>query len=225
MSKTFIRKVRAMTPAQQQDVSKTIAFILANPENDDFKRPYLTPYLQEHLPQDKQRTVYFQIQDADETAYFVWINDDSCLHTTRKPTEDPDVKEFDRLRKANELEVYDKNFHGGDFKVTPKEGKPTFFDLKKLGARIFCNVFQGEDGNLYTTGLRVIEDEFEDAYDLVEDFLGRLANHFKTVQKSPFEFRLYTDAYEELIAEIKRVADPKQWKLTIEDEMTIIKVI
>src|SRR6185437_3122180 len=112
-SKAFINKVLDMTPAQQADVEKTIGFIMADPDNKDFKRYYLTPYLQAHLLQDKQYTIYFEVRDNRQTIYCVWINDDTCLHDTRGNVEDPDLKEFDRLRKAGELEAFNKDFHEG----------------------------------------------------------------------------------------------------------------
>jgi hypothetical protein len=223
-SSVFLRKVALMTAVQQKDVAKAIEHVVADPENDDFKRPYLTPYRQEHLPQDKQYTVYFESRDDGQTVYVVWINDASCLHTTRKPTEDPDVKEFDRLRKAGELEPFDHGFHAGQFIIKPKADKPTFFELKKLGVRVFCNVFQSEDC-FCSTGLRVVDDEHGETYDVLRDFLGRLAEYYKATIQSAFEFRLHTAAYEALIEQVKEAIDPAKWQVTEEDDITLFTVL
>jgi hypothetical protein len=222
-SKTFIRKVMAMTPAERQDVEKTIGYILANPSNKAFVRPYTAHYLLDHLQQNKQYTIYFEIQNAGQNVYFIWINDPSCLHNTWGNAQDPDIKEFTRLRTNGLLELFDQKIHEGVLTIRPQVGAGNFFDFKKLEARILCNVFT--DGHIFaTTGIRIDSDSYGDFYDLPKIFLQTLADHFKKANLQ-FEIQLHTNTYSQLIATLTAAHNPAVWHISVDQDITVLRVV
>ena len=116
-----------------------------DPELDEYKRPYLTPYRQKHPTTDHQYTLYFLIVSKNEI-FFVWINDSTCLHTTRANYPDPCQKEFDRLKENGLLEKFDPNFHKLNFEVNPNKKKPIQCRSKFLNYEITFNSYlQGNE--------------------------------------------------------------------------------
>jgi hypothetical protein len=102
-SKIFALKLRVLNAVSKQDVLKAVNRVAADPTPNQYKRAYLTPYLQDH-PTDKTLTIFFKIE-TDNKVFLVWINDQNHPHDTHKNHgEDPCIKEFSRLKNSNLLE-------------------------------------------------------------------------------------------------------------------------
>lgn len=218
-SKVFSQKLlNCFKEDERKDICKAIERVMVNPEIDSYKRDYLTPYKQEH-PTNKQITLFFKIISKDKI-FFVWINDKTCLHTTRTPKEDPCIKEFNRLRDNNELEIYDKNIHEGEFKIKPRDDFPHFMSFKKYDATLYSTVLN--DGNaFYSMNINCMEDEVE-IFDHYELYLKEIRQHFKK-QKTHFEFRIF-DFEVDLIQKITSVVKTSEWKIFNENGLVIFKI-
>lgn len=219
-SKTFSQKLRDdFKDAERADIVKAIKRVLVDPHLHDYKRPYLDHYRQEH-PTNKQITIFFEIIDAHKV-FFVWVNDDSCLHTTRTPKEDPCIKEFNRLKDSKAHEVCNKKYHEGDFNIKPRNDFPHYMSFKKYDATLFSTVLNDGD-TFYSMNINCMEDETE-VFDHYFLYLNCIYNYFKTNNLS-FEFRIFN--YEtELIAKINSAASSVEWQMQISGDLIIWKII
>ncbi|MBS1985594.1 MAG: hypothetical protein JST16_15630 [Bdellovibrionales bacterium] len=208
-SKAFAQKVRSFAPARQEDIDKAVKRVLVDPDNKQYRRPYLTPYRQEH-PSDKTLTLFFEPVAADGV-FFVWINDERHPHDTHKNHgDDPCVKEFVRLRDARELESYSKDFHEGKFTVQPRANAPKFLRFEKYGASVHGNV--SHDGAVHFSMAIASPDDESDLFDHYKLFIAKTREHFME-QGLPFEFRVFdgNDEFERLLGEN---IEPGHWAKT-----------
>lgn len=151
----------------------------------------------------------------------MWVNDESCLHTTRTPKEDPCIKEFNRLKDLKKHEVYNQKYHEGDFNVKPRNDFPVYMSFKKYDATLFSTVLN--DGvTFYSMNINCMEDEVE-IFDHYSLFLKKVYQHFKQQQKS-FEFRI-PDSEVDLIQKINTVASSEEWEAKQGDGLVIWKII
>ena len=219
-SKTFSQKLRSdFNDAERADIVKAIKRVLVDPNLHDYKRPYLDRYRQEH-PTNKQITIFFEIIDAHKV-FFVWVNDDSCLHTTRTPKEDPCIKEFNRLKDSKAHEVCNKKYHEGDFNIKPRDNFPHYMSFKKYDAALFSTVLNDGD-SFYSMNINCMEDEIE-IFDHYSLYLNSIYNHFAK-NNLPFEFRIFN--YEnELIEKINSAASSAEWQMQISGDLIIWKII
>lgn len=219
-SKTFSQKLRDnFNAAEIADIEKAVNRVLVDPHLHDYKRPYLDHYRQEH-PTNKQITIFFEIIDA-QTVLFVWVNDESCLHTTRTPKEDPCIKEFNRLKDLKAHEVFNKKYHEGDFFVKPRVDFPVYMSFKKYDATLFSTVLN--DGvTFYSMNINCREDDTE-IFDHYSLYFKHIYKHFKA-QKQNFEFRI-PNCEIDLIQKINTAASSVEWQMLINSDLIIWKMI
>lgn len=219
-SKTFSQKLRDdFNAAERADIEKAVNRVLVNPNLNDYKRPYLDDYRQEH-PTNKQITIFFQIIDA-QTVFFVWVNDESCLHTTRTPKEDPCIKEFNRVKNLKAHEAYNQKRHEGDFSVKPRDDFPIYMSFKKYDATLFSTVLS--DGEtFYSMNINCMEDDAE-IFDHYSIYFKKIHTHFKQ-QKKAFEFRI-PDSEVDLIQKINSTASSVEWQMQTNSDLVIWKMI
>lgn len=188
-SKLFLSKLRKVDNVSLQDVLKAVERVLSNPTLNNYKRPYLTPYLQEH-PTDKTLTIFFEIIEPNKV-FFVWINDESCPHNTHKNFgEDPCIKEFNRQKSLRNIEVYSEDYHTGVFTITPRSNMPTFISFKKFDAKVYSSVLKDDDC-FYILAITTLEDENE-IFDHYKIFIEKVGHHFKSIGEK-FEFRVISN--------------------------------
>lgn len=208
-SKIFSEKLRVLTLAVRADIEKAIARVLTNPTLQQYQRPYLTPYCQEH-PSDKTLTLFFEILGPLNKVFFVWINDERHPHDTHKNHgDDPCLKEFSRLRASGSLETYSQNFHEGVFTVKPRANKPNFMVFEKYGVSVFSPVYH--DGAIFyimAITTRAENDEIHDHYSV---FIEKLHQHFSST-KQPFEIRVNSGDHD-FQKLVEDNIDPSKWKL------------
>lgn len=137
-SRDFLVKVFSWPAHLRQMAFQAAEHAAQNPNLNDYIRPYLTPYKQKHPTTDHQYTLYFTIESGTEI-FVVWINDDSCLHTTRANYSDPCLKEFQRLQAAQKIEKFDRAVHIIKFEVHPNSHKPVMCRSSNLGYNVQVN--------------------------------------------------------------------------------------
>ena len=221
----FMERAAALTGAYAGGIQKAIDRVLQDPENDDYKRSYLGKYRQEHCGH-KQIKLFFEVRAAEGIVYFIWINDQTCLHDTLKNHgDDPCVKEFIRRKNENLLELFHKATHEGLFEVEPIDGKPSYIRYSKFDAEIHCNMHL-EGDTCVSVSIESEPEDLDETYDILELFLENIAIHFKTKTKKKFKFTLDPIFYREVIRLIKKTADPKVWSIdTARDrDETVIKL-
>jgi hypothetical protein len=187
-SKIFAERLRGFTPTRQDDLMKAVGRVLSDPTHNNYARPKLKPYKQEH-PSDKTLTIFFAIPSKPTgRVFFVWVNDDRHPHSTHKNFgEDPCVKEFIRLRDGNLLEDYSLDYHEGKFTVTPRLTSPSFAKFEKYGASVYANI--SYDGNTYFAMSVTSMNAANQIFDHYQLFIDELKKHFVS-QKQQFEFRV-----------------------------------
>ena len=165
-SRIFIKKYGNFSAPEKADIEKAAKRVLTRPDDNQFKRDYLTPYRQEH-PTNKQLTIFFEHFQDKKKVFFVWINDQSCLHDTRKKHgEDPCIVEFKKLQLSGNLEQYSPEIHEGELKITPRDSDPHFFNFNAIDIRSYANVLKDDGGNYYCMGIIFTDNKGEDIDDL-----------------------------------------------------------
>jgi len=182
---------------------------LVNPDIDNYKRPYLLPYRQEH-PSDKTLTIFFELPNKQKNlVFFVWVNDEQYPHNTHKNHgEDPCMKEFKRLQDSNLLEHYSEEFHEGKFTIDPKQGAPKFLKFEKYRCSVHANILY--DGTTHYALAIATPNNPHDLFDHYNLFIKKIREHF-IAQKKPFEFRVFAGdtQFENLLQQNINSAD---WK-------------
>jgi hypothetical protein len=200
-SETFAVTLRDFDQVRQADIEKAIKRVLVNPLLPAYQRTYLTPYRQEH-PTDKQITIFFEVDAARQLVFFVWVNDDDHLHDTRKNHgDDPCVKEFDRLRQAGDLEVYDQDRHEGKFSSKPRHpsgSAPIYLSFEKYDTSVFMHALDDGNGTYYSVGAgtdAAYENQIHDHY---KHLLEGTRAYFLAL-KRPFELRPLDQTFHDII--------------------------
>lgn len=134
-SRLFLEKVLKWPEPLCDMAFEAAKHTCVDPDLNDYKRPYLTPYRQKHPKSDHQYTLYFLVVSQTEV-FFTWINDPNFLHDTRNELTDPCLKEFKRLQNKKEIEVFDPKFHQIVFEVHPDKTKPFKCRSRLLGGEI-----------------------------------------------------------------------------------------
>ena len=115
---------------------------------------------------------------SKDEIFFVWINDNSCLHTTRANYPDPCQKEFDRLKSRHELENFDPAIHHFKFEIRPNKLKP--FQCRSLFLNHEVTLNSYLDGNLYIGHAFYCDEPIDKiAYNHVKSFLSALATYLE----------------------------------------------
>lgn len=213
-ARRFISQFHKFSQADQDHLKKAMERVLLDPSLDKYKRPYLTPYKQEH-PANPQYTIFFEHLEMEDIVLFVWLNDYGCLHTTRKPSEDPCLVEFDKLRKAGQLESYEDAYHLGKLTVKPRFDKPIYIEYEMLDYQVYFHILNDGD-TYYSLMLGFHDNEAEDNFNITQHvfkfFLNSFSSHLR-IQKQTFEFRIENNVFNnELIDLLKNEHDPSEWK-------------
>ncbi len=225
-SRTFITKYRLFNKMEQGDIDKAVERVMTDPENNQFKRDYLTPYKQEH-PTNKQLTLFFKHFNENEKVFFVWINDKSCFHDTRKSHgEDPCIVAFKKLQMSNQLEEFDADFHEGKLEVRPRATDPHFMKFGAMHILSHGNILN--DGEtLYCMSLVTIDNRAEDHHEVTlyhfDLFLKTLRNYFFT-QKQKFEFRIPLFDVD-TIQFLTEAHEATEWKVQQDDDLFSLSMI
>jgi hypothetical protein len=219
-SKAFSEKLRSFDPGQQADLTKAVERVLLDPDLNQYKRPYLDPYRQEH-PTDKTLTLFFVVPSKPQgRVFFVWVNDDRHPHDTHKNHgDDPCVKEFIRLRASDSLEQYSEKEHEGDFSLSPLKPKtvPTFYKFTKYKSFVYSNV--SFDSVTYFSMAITTMNQPHEIFDHYKLFIAQIREHFLN-SKQPFEFRVMPGdlAFQQTLQDN---ANPAHWIQTQDGGMTI----
>ena len=139
-SREFLTKVFSWPQQLKSMAFQAAEHAAQDPNLHDYFRAYITPYRQKHPTTDHQYTLYFLIVSNSEI-FVTWINDSSCLHTTRANFPDPCNKEFQRLKSKGLLEAYNPNDHKVQFEVNPSSQKPLMCRSRFLGENVLLNSY------------------------------------------------------------------------------------
>ncbi len=212
-SRRFIKQFYSFSPVDQGHLSKAMKRVLQDPTLDSYKRSYLTPYRQEH-PSDPQHTIFFEEMGKESSVFFVWVNDYSCLHSTRKATKDPCLKEFDRLRQNGELEIYSKDCHLGKLTIDPKTSSPHYLKFELIDHEIYFHILS-DDESYFSLAIGYHDNKSENNIHLKNHtfklFLNSFAEHL-LVQGQQFEFRIEQNIFnQDLLQLLENNYSPNQW--------------
>lgn len=195
-----------------------------DPLNTDYARAYLTPYKQKHPTSDHQYTLFFEILPPITSVYFSWINDSTCLHTTRANFEDPCLKEFDKLRKANQLETYDFKFHHIQFEVHPDKTKPIRCRSRYLGYEVQANTHIDSNGTYSAHAFNCTDPHLEISKIHISLFLDELHKYLSGT-KVTFEFRIYKNGNLGQINQLTECHNSSQWKINDDKDDFVMEKI
>jgi hypothetical protein len=215
----------------KQSLTCRVSFIfrvelgLYSPQNQ-FKRDYLTPYRQEH-PTNKQLTIFFTHDAKNDKVYFIWINDKSCFHDTRKNHgEDPCIVEFKKLQNLGPLEDYDIEIHEGKLEFSPRATDPHFMRFSALQISSHGNILS-DDETYYCMSVVTEDEKAEEVHPLFVEhfklFLSKLSAHFKA-QEQNFEFRI-PHFEDETIKRLTEAHDRSQWIIGSDEDLFFLKLL
>lgn len=219
-SRIFLKQLEKFTATDQLHIKKAIQRVLSNPTLKSYERPYLKEHRQEH-PANPQHTIFFEHVVAENIVLFVWLNDYSCLHTTRKLT-DPCIEKFGNLKQARQLDTFSKVFHLGKLNVNPRVNKPIHINFEALDYLIHFNVLNDGNNKYYALMLSYCDNMNENVMAITGEifklFLDSFAEHLKH-QGQQFEFRLEMNHFNhELVDLLKSQHNSAQWKELEDDE-------
>lgn len=220
-SKIFSEKLRGFVPARQADIRKAIDRVLVDPLNNNYHRPYLKPYRQEHAS-EKIMTIFFVVEPKlPDIVFFAWVNDDQFPHDTHKNHgPDPCIDEFVRLQRGQHLEQYSKDFHEGKFTFVPRATAPNFMKFEKYGASVYSNI--SYDTVTHFTMAITSMNQPNQLFDHYKLFIHEIREHFHS-QGQPFEFRVLPGdtAFQNIL---QSNANPAHWNQTTDGGMDIWSV-
>lgn len=204
-----------MTAGRQQMIWEAAAHVCVDPDLHDYVRHYIHPYKQKHPTTDKTYTLYF-IKVSVTEVFFIWVNDDSCLHTTRANYDDPCTKKFLKLKADNGLENYDQRFHQPQFEVHPKAVLPLKCRSRYLGYEISISSSNVGDG--YVAHSFACDDpNVSIALIHTKKFLKDLVAHIRSLGVK-FRITLYKQGNEDLIELLRNGHETADWDLTEDQE-------
>jgi hypothetical protein len=225
-SRRFIKQFNSFSPTDQRHLSKAIKRVLKDPTLDSYKRSYLTPYRQEH-PSDPQHTIFFEEIGKENSVFFVWLNDYSCLHSTRKATEDPCLKEFDKLRQSGHLEAFNKDYHLGKLTINPRVTSPHYLKFELIDYEIYFHILTDEE-SYYSLSIGYHDIKSEDNINFTNHtfklFLNSFAEHLQK-QSQQFEFRIEPNLFnQDLLQLLEENYNPNQWNTDQDTEYHYLKL-
>ncbi len=219
-SRSFLTKVHDWSEDLRNMVMAAAAHAALNPDLNDYKRDYLTPYRQKHPPTDRQYCLFFTVHSSTHI-FIAWINDSTCLHDTRANYPDPCRKQFERLRDSGQLETYDSQYHVLQFEVKPDPAKPIRCRSSFLGYNIFMNSYSV--GNLEFIGHAFVCDDpiLGIAKLHTQKFLSALCEHLNQKQ---IQFKLqFTKVGHEHEIDLLQTYNPVQWRIVDDPEDFILE--
>ena len=220
-SRLFLEKVLSWPQGLRTMAFETALHACQDPNLNDYKRPYLTPYRQKHPTTDHQYTLYFEIISSSEV-FFVWINDQNCLHDTRNELTDPCLKEFKRLQTRKEIEKYDQKFHQIVLEVQPDKSKPIRCRSRLLGRETTLNTYP-DNSSYIGHAFFCDEENFEIAKIHVSKFLDEL-HKLLTTNKIEFQFQFTKAGHHHEISLLEEAYNPDRWDPISDREDYILKI-
>lgn len=207
-SRPFLVQTYSMVQYRQDMIFEAAEHVCKDPTLHDYIRPYLVPFKQKHPTTDKQYALYF-IENPGREIFFVWVNDDSCLHTTRANYDDPCTKKFLKLKDDNDLELYDALLHKPQFEVHPKSILPIKCRSRFLGYEVNLRSNKIDDG--YEGYSFSCDDPHEKiAIRHTKLFLKELFAHIKKI-KVKFKITIIKLGNEDIIEMLKSSYEPSEW--------------
>lgn len=221
-SRDFLIKIHSWPKNLEKMAFEAANHIAQDPDLDDYKRSYLTPYRQKHPTTDHQYTLYFLVIPPNEI-FIVWINDSSCLHTTRANYQDPCQKEFDRLKRLGQLETFDPNIHYFKFQVNPNKKKPIQCRSLYLNHEVTLNSYF--DGTAFVGHAFYCDDPVEGiSIRHVSLFLNELHQHLNQ-NNINLQIQFTKMGHSREILLITESYDYQQWEIVDDAEDFILKKI
>ena len=110
-TRIFMKQKDTFNKSDQGHIETAINRVMCDPTLNSYKRPYLIQHRQEH-PANAQHTLFFEHIVTQNVVLFVWLNDYSCLHTTRSHT-DPCIEKFGNLKSAGKIDPFNDEYHLG----------------------------------------------------------------------------------------------------------------
>lgn len=220
-SRKFLEKVFNWPSSLKDMAFQAAEHACLDPDLNDYKRTYLTPYRQKHPTSDHQYTLYFKVISSDGV-FFAWINDTTCLHDTRNQRTDPCLKEFQRLDSIGEIEKFSSQFHQMVFEVHPDKTKPFKCRSRFLGREI--NLASHTCGNNDYIGhaFHCDEENFEIAKIHAKEFLEKLYLELSPVKIS-FEFQFTKVGHQDEVTLLSQSFNPNQWEIISDIEDFILR--
>ena len=222
-SRQFLVKVLGWPQALKAMAFQAAEHTAQNPDLDDYKRQYLTPYRQKHPTSNHQYTLFFTPISTNEI-YFVWINDTECLHETRANYPDPCLKEFQRLKAKGDLELYDPSVHHVRFEVKPDRTKPLSCRSTYLNHRTMLNTYINGENSFIGHAFYCDEPIAEIADIHVQEFLDCLYQHLKK-NELDLQIQLTKQGHQIEADRLARAYKSQQWKVVEDPEDFILKII
>lgn len=221
-SRPFLEQVFRRPTNRRQMIWDAANHTYQDPDHHDYVRHYLHPFKQKHPTTDKQYTLYFTKVSVNEV-FFIWVNDDSCLHTTRANYDDPCTKKFLKLKKDNELETYDTQFHHPQFEIHPKAVLPLKCRSRYLGFEV--SISSNKIGSSYEAHSFACDDpHHEIAIIHTQKFLKALSAHVRMLTVS-FKITLFIQGNEDLIILLRNSFEASDWNLSEDAEEFVLEAI
>lgn len=226
-TRIFIKQKDTFNGPDQGHIDTAISRVMGDPTLNSYKRPYLGQHRQEH-PANAQHTLFFEHIIADDVVLFVWLNDYSCLHTTRSH-KDPCVEKFGDLKTAGDIDSFNSDYHLGKLTVSPNPEKPIYITFEALDYLINFHILNDGQGEFYTLMLSFSDNKGEDVESITKQvfklFLSCFAEHLKD-QGQNFEFRIEPNKINQELINIFNVThDPISWNTSQDTEFYYLKLI
>lgn len=204
-----------MHPNLRQMIWDAATHVCVDPDLHDYVRHYIHPYKQKHPTTNKEYTLYFIKVSATEV-FFIWVNDDSCLHTTRANYDDPCTKKFLKLKTDDDLEKYDQQLHHPQFEVHPKAVLPLKCRSRYLGNEV--SISSSKIGDEYVAHSFACDDPHPEIGLIhTKKFLKALIAHIRSLGVK-FRITLFKQGNEDLIQLLRNGREPGDWDLAEDDE-------
>lgn len=220
-SRAFLEKVFDWTSNLKNMAFQAANHACIDPDLNDYKRTYLTPYRQKHPTSNHQYTLYFKVISSDEV-FFAWINDQTCLHDTHNKLTDPCLKEFQRLQNKGEIEIYDSQYHQIVFEVHPDKSKPIKCRSRFLGSEINLVSHTCDNIDFIGHAFHCDEENHEIAILHAKEFLEKLYLELSAVKIS-FKFQFIKVGHQDEVALLSQSFNPNQWEIISDIEDFILR--
>lgn len=222
-SRRFLEKVLSWKQDLKDMAFEAAEHVAQDPNLDAYKRPYLTPFRQKHPTTDHQYTLFFTLVSKDEV-FFVWINDNSCLHETRANYPDPCRKEFERLQAKGELETYAPTVHEVIFDVQPDANRPLRCRSTYLNHKTTLNTFAMAKNDFVGHAFYCSEPDTKIADIHVQNFLNLLHDHL-VKNGLGLQIQFIKMGHDVEIDRLTRTHDPQKWRIVPDPEDFILQKI
>lgn len=220
-SRMFLEKVLSWPEPLRRMAFEAAKHVCLDPSLNDYKRSYLTPYRQKHPTANHQYTLYF-LEVLPNEIFFAWINDTSCLHDTRNQLTDPCLREFNKLRGRNLIEMYDASIHKIVFEVHPDKLRPFRCRSTFLNGETTLNSYTADGSEYIGHAFNCDEPNFEIAKVHVNKFLNRLYDELAS-NNIPFEFQFSKLGHQREVSLLTSAFDPQKWIIVDDVEDFILK--